>query len=211
MILPILLFSNNFSAFSQTTKTYYPSGDATIAEGNSATNYGSSSTINIQSWTNYVERSLIRFDLSSIPSSSASGITSATLRIYWQNTNGASKTIEVHRITQAWEEGSVTWDNRKTSTAWNSGGGDFSSTVLATKNISWYPPAYYDIDLTSSVKDFVDGTYTNYGWILKFQSENTAQKYWDWHSKETSTGSKKPSLIITSSAPLPVELTRFEG
>ncbi len=79
---------------------------------------------------------------------------SATLNLYvWQP---SSQTVNIHRITDYWDEMTVTW---------NSFGGAYSANVDATVfpvNMGWI-----SADVTPLVQAWLDGTYTNHGFLLE--------------------------------------------
>jgi hypothetical protein len=66
-----------------------------------------------------------------------------------------AQTINVHRVTQSWEESSVTW---------NSFGGSYDPTVIG----SFVADAaeWRSVDITDLVKKWMDGTYENFGILL---------------------------------------------
>ncbi|PWB70445.1 hypothetical protein C3F09_09030 [candidate division GN15 bacterium] len=80
-------------------------------------------------------------------------IESATLYVYVNTASG--RTVEVHRITAGWGELTVNWFNF---------GGAYAAAVEGTfvGNAGWQ-----SVDITSLMKQWADGTYPNYGVLLK--------------------------------------------
>ena len=70
------------------------------------TNYGNNSTINVRDVQNLY--GLIKFDLSSIPTSAT--IESATNSLHL-NTTVNTKNVSFHRVQQDWNEDDITWNN----------------------------------------------------------------------------------------------------
>lgn len=96
-----------------TTATLFPIADAYVDEGFPATNFNNSSTWPVaRRETTGTERyPLLKFDLSTIPVGSQ--VTAAELRLFLESAEGdASVSITVSRITLAWNETTVKWNNR---------------------------------------------------------------------------------------------------
>jgi len=171
-------------------------------------NFGGAEYIRIQSYAgskNY--RGLIYFDLSSFPSFDT--IVNATLELYYYDdiaSDPSGRVHEVHRITASWDEGAgnytvnqnVTWNNRTTLAAWSTAGGDFAVTATASATIPASPGAWVKWNVTTDVWDFLNGTYSNYGWLIKDSSEDsaTARKVKYWSSEYTGDSSLTPRLVI---------------
>ena len=124
-------------------------------------------------------RDVIRFDVSSIPSTAV--VSAATLSIYeYSAADGSgvgSWAANLHRLLQNWVECEVTWDDYKSSTTWNAAGASTNGTdriaaVSATLTLDGTSAnAFLDwtgSTLTQDVQNFVDGTYAvNNGWLLE--------------------------------------------
>ncbi|MHC4235710.1 MAG: DNRLRE domain-containing protein, partial [Planctomycetota bacterium] len=140
--------------------TLYPTDDALIDQYNPGGNSGATSTMgtrNQGSSAAWEADALVQFDLSSIPPETT--ITSATLHLYyflyWDN-NPSGRALSCHRITSAWDEGTVTWNTSPSHAASVTA----SSTVPATTGqwMTW--------DVTTDVQLFLDEQATNHGWII---------------------------------------------
>jgi len=126
------------------TVTVNPSGDAWLDELYNIYNYGGDDELSVRSWNffgiNENRRTILKFDLTSLPS----GITvlSANLKLYYYaqgSNNPAGRTYYVYRLTEtdwvegtqsgSWEIGSCTWNYRLWSTlAWTTLGGTYTTT-----------------------------------------------------------------------------------
>ena len=117
-----------------------------------------------------VQKALLLFDLSGY--TSGSEIASATLNLYvdWKDLYGD---VLVKRMTRSWVEGTgvdaettdgADWGTYDGTNAWTTAGGDYDNTVRAQTLVD-ATGQWYSWDVTGLVKDWVDGTYTNYGLI----------------------------------------------
>lgn len=96
-----------------TTVTLFPMADAYVDEQNPATNFNTAGAWPVaRRETSGLERyPLLKFDLSGIPVGSQ--VTSAELRLFLDAAEGdPSVSITVSRITLAWNETTVKWNNR---------------------------------------------------------------------------------------------------
>lgn len=165
--------------------------DTYIDQQYPSNNYGNSSNIFVQNSYTQAKRTLIKFDLSSIPQNVK--IVEAKLHLYCYLTppsGGVSQTLNVHRITQNWTEINATWSNMKNA---------YDTSVVASidggKTIGWKI-----WDLTTIIENFVKGSYPNYGLMIKCGSEtstNTSYKYGFYSSNYLSDLSLRPKLVVT--------------
>ncbi|MCS1393287.1 DNRLRE domain-containing protein [Lysinibacillus boronitolerans] len=153
-----------------------------------------------RSGTNVI-RSLLKFDLSSIPA--ATSITSANLNLWFSSTNSNIPIdISLHKVTKAWEENQANWNSAKTSTPWSLKGGDFVNTPLSTISgitesgdlitgqMSWSIPS-------ALVSNWITNPSSNYGFLLKSDNE-TVTTYKKFISSEHSIDEQyHPLLVIT--------------
>jgi len=107
------------------------------------------------------------------------GATIDSAMFYINVTEADSEEVMVHRVTDSWEEMTVTWNNFA---------GGFDPTVegsFTPNSMGWY-----SVDVTGLVSNWLDEMYPNYGLLLKEASSDTTQLY---SSKE---GSDTPFLMI---------------
>lgn len=106
---------------------------------------------------------LIRFDISSIPSNAQ--VISASLYLYyqsWGDTNPAGRPLNIYRITRNWNEDTCNWNNQPS----------YASTTTSTSIIPSAPGVWMEWDVTSDLDSFISGSVTNYGWKI------TDETYW---------------------------------
>jgi hypothetical protein len=168
-----------------TITTIQPSEiDSYIDEYFPVTNYGTEASLDVSSYT-YDARSLVKFDLSSIPPSAI--INSATLKLYLHavgSTNG--RTFWAYRLTQSWTEGGVTWNRYDGSNTWTTQGGDYTT---ADGSSSIVPNGGWTIwDVTSIVKSWVEGGLPNNGFLIRDGDESSTTYYHaQFYSKDEAT------------------------
>ncbi|MGY4884634.1 MAG: right-handed parallel beta-helix repeat-containing protein [Nanobdellota archaeon] len=165
--------------------------DSYLNGGAQNTNYGTDTVIDVNYATSNRYRGLIEFDLSDV--TSAANIVNANLTLYLSSTSGTNIPINIQRINQSWAEGEVTWNNRSSTGAWDSAGGDFSPFVWATNNVST-ADSFYTWDVTQLVQNWINGTYPNYGIIL-MAGEGNGQ--WQFASSDNINATIRPQLNIT--------------
>lgn len=155
-----------------------PVEDAFVRDGSYGnTNYGSLPNLTIKAGgTGYSRKAFLKFDVSSI-----STVTSAKLRVYGSNIeSSAGVTIKSYYAnTDAWSEGTITWNNCPAATPIGALGG------VTNKQ------KYYEWDVTAYVQAQVAGD--NIVSLVLHENAGTNLTT-DWHSRE---GSNKPQLIIT--------------
>ena len=137
----------------------------------------------------------MEFNLASIPV--GSNVLTSTLFLYEENTQN-NQTIHLHRITNSWVESQVSWNERNAGVPWNTPGGDYiTATTVATftPNID---KQHRQINITSVTQGWVNGTFTNYGLLLRSTGDNGEVKF---KSKEEGNSSKQSRLCVTYTLP----------
>jgi hypothetical protein len=167
-----------------------PSQDAWIVQDKPQQNHGADVDLRNMPNAGLERRSLIGFDLSSIPSPST--ILSSTLRLY-ETTTIAGQTITLYRLTNSWVESQVKWSLRTSSLSWSTAGGDYQNTALATLNPN-LANQYRDIDVTAVTQGWYNGTFSNNGFLLRSSGTNGEVRF---GSKEAILTSQRPQLCIT--------------
>ena len=174
-ILMLLAFNSN--VFSQTTVTICPDGtngqDAFIRDIAPTTNFGANPEFGAAAWTysgtDMITRTFIDFDFSSIPNGAT--ILSANLYLYnyanAQTNNGehsqlnGTNELVVQRITSAWDNLTINWNNKPTTSTQNQ--------VIVPASTSIHQD--YNIDVTNLTQDIVDNLANSHGFMFKIQTE----------------------------------------
>jgi hypothetical protein len=110
---------------------------------------------------------------------------SATMRIYI--TDPTAQTVTIHRITQPWDEMTVTW---------NSFAGSYDPTVINSFVPS--PYGWHSIDVTGLVQSWLDGTYADYGLVFRKDLSEFALCY---SSDYTDDPTLRPKLDVCYTLP----------
>lgn len=170
--------------------------------GYSTRNFGNIGDLCAVSWTNNGNsskiRGLIQFDLSGIPTGSI--INDARLSLYYNpNTDEGqhfryfgNNSALLQRITQNWNETTVTWNNQPTTTTHN-------QVVIPSSTSSTQD--YPNINVTPLIRDMVNNPSTSFGMMLKLQYESHFRKL-IFASGDYSVASKRPKLTVTYTPPL---------
>jgi len=133
-------------------------------------------------------RALLQFDIAgAIPPGAT--INSATLTVTVVAVNGPDSTFALHRVLAAWGEGSgadfqgsspggendATWNVRMgPANPWSTAGGDFDPANSATQAISGVGSySFASATLAADVQAWLNHPGTNFGWLLRSQSETT--------------------------------------
>lgn len=176
--------------------------DAHIDDGTPTTNYNTSTTdlVGHATGDSRKRRTLIKFDLSSIPADAT--INGGTLALTFQaDFAGAAGTICAYRQLKNWVPAQTTWNIIATGTNWTTAGGfdaadceqteSGSATFTATETMN----TVKNIPISAGkLQDWVSGSVSNYGFLLKNSSESN--NLYQYHSLEATTASYRPTLTI---------------
>lgn len=183
--IAVALFPLGAQVISQTTIHLNPVEDAALYESHTAYGNGAGDWL-FAGLTNQnsPRRSLIQFDLSSIPANA--NIRSATLTLFKDKGNGSGHT-SLHRVTTDWLEGSAnateeegqgtnasslggaTWSHAVFNlTAWSALGGDFLIPARASAEVGSAngPYSWSSANLASDVAAWMLDPSNNHGWMI---------------------------------------------
>ncbi len=184
------------------TVEFSSKADSNLYKGSAGTNYGSDSSIWVQTWFYfYHRRGIISFDLSTIPSDAV--VKSAVLTLYLVNTHGTERNYGLYKTQQIpardFVEGQVSWNNYKSGKTWTNPGGDMELIATEIKKAGSWPGTPYAVtfNVIADVQNFVLDSSQNFGWIIKDENEGgTAQYYVQFASKEHGTAAYRPVLQV---------------
>lgn len=165
---------------------------------NATTNYGGQDAIGAHAWTNIgipdTGRSLLEFDMSTIPSNAI--ITSASLSLYNNPTttyaNGVHSWLSgpnngfIQRVTSYWDEKTVTWMTQPTSTPLNQA--SIPASVFANQD-------YLNIDVTQLITDMYNNPLNSFGFMIRLETEQQFRSL-VFASSNYSNSTKNPKLDI---------------
>lgn len=170
-------------------------------------NRGVSDRLKVGTDVNSLYRSLLRFDLGDIPIDAT--VTAATLSLWHPDTTGSALTVNVHRATSPWQEGTstdqctgdgTTWYESDGGVKWAQDGGDFDSSVAASLGIAAGQSAgWHAFDLTSLTQSWAHGDYPNDGLLLKASAETIVPaKFIDYYTSDFAVApTLRPKLAIS--------------
>lgn len=170
--------------------------DASADADQPATNFGSAllvtsgktfeSTPTFRVW---MTRGHYQFDLSSLAGLPVP--TRARLRVYQEQSNAAGcLDVTLHRVTQAWSESTLTWQNKPTH----------DPTVAARQCVGdSFDLGFKNFDVTALVQDWQQATVPNFGLVIRDPSESTAGAARPMHgtSRESTTTDRHPQLEVS--------------
>jgi RHS repeat-associated protein len=171
------------------------------------TNRGGLDRAKVGTDVNSVFRPLVRFDVSDLPTDAT--ITSATLSLWHPETTSAALTVNAHRLTSPWQEGSgkdtctgdgTTWYELDGGVKWGQDGGDFDPSVAASLAVpSGQAASWHAYVLTVLVQGWVRGDYANDGVLLRASDETiVGGKYLDYYASDFGVApTLRPKLTIT--------------
>jgi len=188
-LLAVLFGAFPAPSYASQSVTIQPSDeDSYVEEKDGDKNYGTENLMWVDSKKGQQnQRSLVSFDLSSIPSGSE--IISATLSLRMKDAPSESRTLEAQRVSASWDESSITWNNQPGVS------GTAVTTTTGTTSEVWL-----SWDVTTDVQAFVQyQTAANYGWRIKDQIEASPQDYKEsFYTKEESSETLlRPKLDVT--------------
>lgn len=188
-----------------TVLTLQPAGaaglDTYIDQLNPTSNFATSDLrVGEQSGNTNLYRTLIKFDLSSIPSDATINSAVLTLNITTDNSVN-DRTMRAYRLKKAWVEAQATWNIYSTGNNWTTAGGfdsaDCEQTDIGSVLIDDATATSTTIDITltaSAVQEWVSGAFANNGILLKMDTElNDA---WRFSSSDAGTASLRPQLVV---------------
>ena len=157
--------------------------DTPIRTGNPETNYNTSINITTGAIIANIYRSLVSYDISSIPSNAT--IDSATYTLYADNVNFTFPDIYIYRTTSDWEFDNCTWDDMRSNfpvlphvgVPWLTpgGGGDFDPAIFAFIPVNVPAPgppddtpfSTSDAGLVALIQNAVTAGESTVNWLLK--------------------------------------------
>jgi xanthosine utilization system XapX-like protein len=204
------LTSQNLTPYRTCTITATPSTttavtDTTARQGTANGNFGALNTVTVSSGNGVNQRTYLRFDLTvcspAIPASAI--VRLATLRLYMTAAPAACRILDLFPVTAAWVETTLTWNNQPFGTTLNN-----PPTASRTGTFSVGTPAgcqnqaagAYVVGgtVTTDVASFVAGGATNFGWMIRDDTEGSATtRTATFTAKELATMAQEPQLVVT--------------
>jgi hypothetical protein len=146
-------------------------------------------------------KSLLRFDLSTIPAGKT--VDEATLRLYYKSrSNGNGLTLGAYRLLAPWVDSQATWAQRITGINWDTPGlGSGADYAAAADDANLAPGeggTWIELDVTDMAQTWVDDPAANYGLILR-QAAAVGYVIYDFCSERgvsPCTAAQTPQLTV---------------
>ena len=145
-------------------------------------------------------RSLLNFDLTSIPTGTQVLDASLNLRLVsvWNDTD---LRIDLHEVTNTWTEAGASWSKRDGTNPWTKGGGDYASSAIDTISNIGYLTDFginYKWEIPSTkVQSWVNTPSKNKGLLLKANNETIKSWKKFVSSNDVANSKYSPVLAIT--------------
>jgi RHS repeat-associated protein len=166
--------------------------DCYIESGtNASSSFCSASTTLTGSTTTAVDRALLQFNVS-IPSDAT--VLNADLAMQLKTSASTSAVpVEVHTLTQSWST-TASWNNAATGTPWTTPGGTYNSAASWTTSVGPTTGSYHWY-LSPVLQNWVQGSTTNLGFVLKTSTEAGGNRLTFYSSRATQS-STWPTLTV---------------
>lgn len=160
--------------------------DACVCSYYPTTNYRTANQLRTGKDTDYgIRRSYIKF---SIPSSiTKNSVTGATLKV--EKVSGVAPTCRAYRVTGSWDSATINWNNKAAYTTAN------QSSISSVQSGS----AWYAMDVKNIVAGWVNGTFSNFGFVLVDVTETNTDHWTTLYSSDANSP-HKPELHINYNA-----------
>lgn len=172
--------------------------DTIVLSDQATTNFSTNASLyvgELKSSTS-IRRTLIKFDLSSIPDNAR--IISATLSLFCNgDESDTPRAFKVYRLKRNWVLSQVTWNIFSTGNNWQTAGGfgenDCDQVAIASRNFTDTESLnqFKDFALVGDTKAALD---LGYGWLIKADTED-ADAY-GFASSNNATATIRPTLVI---------------
>lgn len=190
----------------ESTAILQPGGEGTdtyIRDGaNDDNNFGAATILKVNN-ASAEEASLIQFDLSSLPA--GADIIEARLSLYLAGGDAVTDgVVDVFRVTRDWVEGvedgnqpaalsGATYVDYDGTSRWDTEGGDYERTAMASVSINALTPAWYDWDITSVASQWHSGATANYGVIVRASSGDVDKIFF---TSSDGVAAERPTLTL---------------
>ncbi len=203
-VICILSFSTSLFALTHIIQPDPVAGkDTVVSMSNPTSTHGNEPDMWVirKTWSGYEQQySLMQFG---IPDNLTDvTITNATFeffvtRTFFESSNVAS----AHKIITSWDESSVNWNSKPDFETTPFGSVSLLSNVDPNPAFSSTQPYWAQIDITSTFQNWADGTWENYGLLLK--TTGTINDKFQFYSSDYTNGSLRPKITVEYTATVP--------
>ena len=191
-VLGQIILQQGLNSYGGCTDTY-------MQEGSPTGNYSSNTFLRVCGFNSpNRQRGLIKFDVSSIPTTAT--ITNATLYLYAYSglqTDARGGSYGIYRTYERWTPAETSWTIAKGTTAWTvAGGGGYNPTPNGTAAKQNTTGVWYAFDMTAIIQFLITNPDYNFGFLIKCLDESYSNQDM-FYSAEGATTSLRPKLVIT--------------
>ena len=161
--------------------------DSWLREGNPSDSHGGDDELRIKGEPADNFRAVFSFDLSGVPINANVTVAEAWIRITSEDDSGLP--VNIHRVTESWDESTVTWAST---------GEDFDPDVVGSFVAD--RKGWAKIDISALVQSWICGEFQDYGVMLIPTSSNEESRY---ASREWRTSGQRPRLRFSYSGTNP--------
>ena len=162
-------------------------GKDTDVSDDTAANNGNSSYLHVLYYADITRRIFLEFDLSLISENAV--IVNTKLSLYRVATylfpDEGDNPIGVYRVLNFWDESLLIWDNQPT----------YHPSPYDIVEVTDYNRSYQWI-VTDLVQSWLDGSFSNYGMMLRCVSNNPTRFYYGFCSSEHAASNWRPKLTV---------------
>jgi len=163
--------------------------DAMVNVMEPAVNFGNYAYLMVNFGPATEVRGLVEFDGLGVLSGAT--INAASFDLWIDRANSTDYDFGVYRLTESWEEATVTWQNQPAHAA----------AAYATIKVSGAVGGPYTWDVKTLLQEWADGTYVNYGLLLRRVDMNYPSNWPYFCSSDHSNGSYHPRLTVDYTVP----------
>jgi hypothetical protein len=177
--------------------------DASVRQAAATSNFGTQTTNDVASLLTGNRRLYIRFDLTvcspAIPATAT--VRLATLRMYASALPATCETNDVFPVTSTWTEAAITWNNQPFGTTLNNPPTASRTTSFSTGTLGgcqFTAAGFTSATVTADVAAWIAGSATNFGWMLRDDTENSAVvRTTTFSAKNLNTPAQVPELVVS--------------
>lgn len=184
------------------TLSITPSKDTGIRENQPNTNYGSQAYGYTWDRLNNANRTIISFDISSLPANIVLSTCMLSLTAYSKiGADNTGKIMQFCKLTtgDSWVQAQATWNIYATGSSWTTPGGDYVTTDPTAAEYTFpSDESSFSIDIVDLVQDAIDNS-INLHILMKYKDETYASGYSSWYPNlvECPVVAYRPTLVIT--------------
>jgi hypothetical protein len=146
--------------------------DTSLKQWAPTTNYGGIELEIYHEGAQPFVKSLLRFDLNSVPASAQIRFAVLSVKTSYLVSNLNRPEVGAYRLNRAWEEYAATWNAPRSAAAWDQPGaegvpGDRAAGPADTRLVAMSGQARWGFDVTALARDWLANPATNYGVMLR--------------------------------------------